>query len=63
MPTESKLTDEQANQLGLRLIELLGLKRKRSNGRVDTEWGDKEPQGLGYTVERVVLEAQFPTDV
>ena len=40
-------------QIGLGIIQLLGLKRK-ANGRVDTEWGDKTPIGLVRTLKRVI---------
>lgn len=40
------------HNMGLELIQLLGLKVKK-NGRVDTSWGDKSPEGLARTVERI----------
>lgn len=43
--------DDQA--IGEKLIEVLGLKVK-SNGRVDTSWGDKTPSGLSLTVKRII---------
>jgi hypothetical protein len=51
----SELTDEQAKELGDKLIDILGLKVKR-NGRVDTNWGDKTPEGLARTVQRILEE-------
>jgi hypothetical protein len=41
--------------LGMELIQILGLKIKR-NDRVDTVWGDKSPEGLGRTAARIVHE-------
>lgn len=49
------ITDEVAEALGQRIIELFGLKVK-PNGRVDTSGGDKTPIGLGKTVLRAVEE-------
>jgi hypothetical protein len=46
----------QYEQLGLTLATLLLLKKKRSNGRYDTLWGDKSAEGLGRTVARMVRE-------
>lgn len=43
------------HELGLSLIQLLGLKVK-SNGRVNTQDGDKSPEGLGRTIERLYYE-------
>lgn len=54
-----QLSDEVAQRLGERLIEVLQLKVKRSGegkGRVDTNGGDKTPMGLGRTVLRIVEE-------
>jgi hypothetical protein len=42
--------------VGEKLIAVLGLKVK-SNGRVDTAWGDKTPLGLALTVKRILEEA------
>ena len=50
------MSDEQAQKLGEQLIEVLQLKVK-SNGRVDTSWGDKTPIGLGKTVEQIVKDS------
>lgn len=47
---------ENSEALGLKLIEVLGLKVKK-NGRVDTSWGDKTPVGLALTVESIVEES------
>jgi len=41
--------------IGQQAIVLLGIKRK-SNGRVDTAWGDKSNEGLGRTIARIVHE-------
>ena len=49
------MTEEQARKLGEQLIEVLQLKLKK-NGRVDTDWGDKTPVGLGHVVHRMVEE-------
>lgn len=45
------------HKLGEKLIEVLGL-RMKSNGRVNTTWGDKTPLGLYLTVQRVIDEAK-----
>lgn len=42
--------------LGAELRAVLGLKVKRSNGRIDTQWGDKSLEGIGRTVARIVHE-------
>ena len=47
------MCDKEKEKLGNALIELLHLKVK-SNGRVDTTWGDKTPIGLAATVTRIV---------
>jgi hypothetical protein len=48
-------TDEAA--AAARLFDILrpGLKVK-ANGRVNTEWGDKYPLGLYYTIKRIIEE-------
>ena len=50
--TEAKLTE-----IGNAYIDLVGLKLK-PNGRVDTSWGDKTPQGLALTVMRITDETR-----
>ena len=54
MSAETKHTVEPENQadheLGLEIIRVLGLKRKRDNGRVETSHGDKNPCGLTRTL-------------
>ena len=47
--------DNSGHELGLKLIEILQLKVK-SNGRVETTWGDKTPPGLALTVKRIMSE-------
>jgi hypothetical protein len=42
---------------GEKLIEILGL-RVKSNGRVNTKWGDKTPIGLYLTIQRIMEETQ-----
>ena len=50
-------------KLGEAIVELLSLKIK-SNGRIETSWGDKTLEGLGATVERVAWDAlASPTDL
>jgi hypothetical protein len=51
-----KLTDSQAETLGNRVAELLGL--KTCNGRFNTAWGTKTPIGLGHTIARLVEETK-----
>ena len=46
---------EYFNALGLEVIRFLGLRTKR-NGRVDTGWGDKSPEGLGRSIARITQE-------
>ena len=41
------------HSIGVNLIALLDLKLK-TNGRVDTAWGDKTPVGLARTVRRIM---------
>lgn len=49
--------DKADHELGLEIIRILSLKRKRENGRVDTTQGDKNPCGLART-----LRALFEKD-
>jgi len=46
-----KHPDITVNDAGMAIIKLLGLTVK-SNGRVDTDWGDKTPAGLYATLSR-----------
>jgi|TARA_Y100000296_G_scaffold37951_1_gene43919 hypothetical protein len=52
------LSDEQATEIGNKLIKLLALHVK-PNGRVDTDGGDKTPAGLARTVKRIFHEARY----
>ncbi len=45
--------DEADHALGLEIIRVLGLKRKRSNGRIETTHGDKNPCGLARTLRHL----------
>ncbi len=49
------LNESQAEDFGIKLIQLLGLHVK-TNDRVDTADGDKTPEGLGKTIERYYHE-------
>ena len=42
--------DQADHELGLEIIRVLGLKRKRANGRIETSHGDKNPCGLARTL-------------
>jgi hypothetical protein len=50
---ERATKDSEDHNIGVNLIALLGLKLK-SNGRVDTKWGDKTPKGLARTVRSIM---------
>jgi hypothetical protein len=50
-------TEIEQSKIGETLIEVLGL-RVKSNGRVNTTWGDKTPLGLYLTVQRIIDEAR-----
>lgn len=50
---DTRLEAEQAMRGDL-LASVLGLKKKRSNGRYDTSWGDKTALGLFLTVQRII---------
>jgi hypothetical protein len=39
--------------IGLEMIRVLNLRRKRDNGRVETTHGDKNPCGLARTVRSI----------
>jgi hypothetical protein len=45
--------DQADHDLGLELIRVLRLKRKRDNGRIETTHGDKTPCGLARTVRHL----------
>jgi hypothetical protein len=45
--------DQADHELGLEIIRVLGLKRKRDNGRIETTHGDKNPCGLARTVRQL----------
>lgn len=45
---------EQDIERGEYLAKMLGLKKKRSNGRYDTMWGDKTALGLFHSLSRAV---------
>jgi hypothetical protein len=42
--------DQTDHELGLEIISVLGLKRKRDNGRINTSHGGKNPCGLTRTL-------------
>jgi hypothetical protein len=48
--------------LGLEIIRVLGLRRKRSNGRIETTHGDKTPCGLSRTL-RDLTQNNEPKEV
>jgi len=50
---EREMDSLRAQKIGEALIEILGLKVNRK-GRVKTSWGDKSPEGLAQTVERIL---------
>ena len=47
-------TINEENAKGEYIINLLSLKRKRENHRIDTMWGDKTPIGLYNTLKRII---------
>ena len=51
--SERDILDAEDHQLGINIIDLLGLKMNRAN-RVDTSWGDKTPAGLTRTLRRII---------
>ena len=53
-----ELSDEEKAKRGMLLAQTLQLKRKRSNGRFDTAWGDKTELGLFLTVQRIIKEGK-----
>jgi len=44
------------HEIGLELIRVLKLRRKRENGRVETTHGDKTPCGLARTLRALAAE-------
>ena len=50
------MTEDEETKRGELLAEVLQLKKKRSNGRYDTEWGDKTALGLFRTIALIVLD-------
>ena len=44
--------------IGLEIIRVLNLRRKRSNGRVETTHGDKTPCGLSRTLRDLTKNNQ-----
>lgn len=55
--TESTEDDEaQEAATGRKFAEILMLKKKRSNGRYDTSWGDKTDIGIYRTIMRMAQE-------
>jgi hypothetical protein len=54
MKTDPVQTQDEADHaLGLEIIRVLQLKRKRDNGRIETTHGDKNPCGLARTVRHL----------
>jgi len=53
---------ELYTELGNTLIHVLQLPIKTDNGRVDTVWGDKTPEGLARTVIRIINAHVTPND-
>ena len=51
--THKQLSDESAKSIGDSIIKAFNLKVKH-NGRVDTDWGDKTPIGLGKMIFRIL---------
>ncbi len=49
------IATDRMRAIGDEIIEMLHLKVK-SNGRVDTTWGDKTPLGLYLTLQRMMGE-------
>jgi hypothetical protein len=57
MRKEDVLTEDEKALRGLRLIEILGLKRsKEEAGRYLTTWGTKTALGIYLTVKRILEE-------
>ena len=53
-PIKANMTEEQEIKLGKQLVEVLHLRTKRLNGRIETTWGDKTILGLYRTVYAIV---------
>ena len=51
------MEDEKATRIGLKIMELLFLELN-SQGRVDTDGGDKTPLGLALTIKRIFEEEE-----
>jgi hypothetical protein len=49
---------QDADELGLELVSLFGLKVE-ADGRYDTSWGPKTPEGLARCVERLYRERVY----
>jgi hypothetical protein len=49
------MNDMDAEIIGNRLISILGLKVK-TNGRVDTAYGDKTPIGLARLIDNEIMD-------
>jgi hypothetical protein len=45
--------DQADHELGLEIIRVLGLKRNRSNGRIETTHGNKNPCGIARTMRHL----------
>jgi hypothetical protein len=45
--------DQADHELGIEIIRVLELKRKRDNGRIETTHGDKNPCGIARTVRQL----------
>lgn len=57
---QSKLTKSEAEKIGKNAVEFLNLSLIRSGvdkGRVKTSWGTKSIEGLGRSLERLVVES------
>lgn len=56
----TRLTDEQAEQIGLEVIKLLNFKQtkeEKAAGRYNTSWGSKTLKGLGLVIQRITEDA------
>lgn len=54
MKTETVAPEDQADhEIGLEIIRVLELTRKRNNGRVETTHGEKNPCGLTRTLRHL----------
>jgi len=50
--------DAENTKRGQLLAQVLQLKKKRDNGRYNTQWGDKTALGLFLTVQRIINEGE-----